>query len=414
MICASTTASGPKFEPRSDEPCNANPASPSRLSGRLAIGGEDQIQEPTTPIAEVREAVKRFAAPEGGGVTALDGISLKVKLREFVTLLGPSGCGKTTLLRAISGFEELDSGEVRIAGKPMTRVPPHRRPVNTVFQTYALFPHLNVGDNVGYGLDVAGARRRERDTRVGETLERIGLTGFERRKPDQLSGGQRQRVALARAIINRPKLLLLDEPLSALDRNLRQSMQLELKSLQHDLGICFLFVTHDQEEALTMSDRVVVLNKGRIEQVGPPETHYHHPATRFVAEFIGDGSLFSGRVEGTAEDPMLVTGDGLRFAVGRGAPIGKVATLLIRPEHLEVAPAEPDAALGVMDTTLEQSVFLGASRKFVCRLVNGATVIATPTSAGAEALGGIAPGGALRLAYQRDRPNLILEADDGE
>lgn len=377
------------------------------------MSGEDQTQDSTVPITEVREAVKRFAAPEGGVVTALDGISLKVQLREFVTLLGPSGCGKTTLLRAISGFEELDSGEVRIAGQPMTGVPPHRRPVNTVFQSYALFPHLNVSDNVGYGLDVAGVPRRERDNRVGEALERIGLTGFERRKPDQLSGGQRQRVALARAIINRPNLLLLDEPLSALDRNLRQSMQLELKSLQHDLGICFLFVTHDQEEALTMSDQVVVLNKGRIEQVGPPETHYHRPATRFVAEFIGDGSLFSGRVEGTTEDPVLTTGDGLRFAVGRGAPIGQMATLLLRPEHLEAAPAEPDPSLGVMDTTLEQSVFLGAARKFVCRLVNDATIIATPTGDGAEALGGVSPGGTLRLAYRRDRPHLILETNDG-
>jgi spermidine/putrescine transport system ATP-binding protein len=376
------------------------------------MSGENQTQDPTAPIAAVRDAVKHFAAPEGGAITALDGISLKVQLRQFVTLLGPSGCGKTTLLRVISGFEELDSGEVRIAGKPMNRVPPHRRPVNTVFQTYALFPHLNVGNNVGYGLDVAGVPRRERDTRVGEALERIGLTGFERRKPDQLSGGQRQRVALARAIINRPNLLLLDEPLSALDRNLRQSMQLELKSLQHDLGICFLFVTHDQEEALTMSDQVVVLNKGRIEQVGSPETHYHHPATRFVAKFIGDGSLFSGRVEGTSEDPVLITKDGLRFAVGRGAPIGQMATLLLRPEHLEAAPADPDATMGVIDTTLEQSVFLGASRKFVCHLVNGETIIATPTGGGAEALGAIAPGGKLRLAYRRDRPHLILEADE--
>ena len=220
-------------------------------------------------IAEVRGAVKRFAAPEGGTVTALDHVSLSVRPSEFVTLLGPSGCGKTTLLRAISGFEDLDDGEVRIAGQQMTGVPPHRRPVNTVFQNYALFPHLSVGDNVGYGLDVAGVAKRERNTRVGETLERIGLGGFEQRKPDQLSGGQRQRVALARAIINRPSLLLLDEPLSALDRNLRKTMQLELKGLQHDLGICFLFVTHDQEEALTMSDRVVVLNNaGHIEQVG--------------------------------------------------------------------------------------------------------------------------------------------------
>jgi len=377
------------------------------------MSGAGQAPDQTSPIVEVREAVKSFATPEGGAVTALDGVSLKVELREFVTLLGPSGCGKTTLLRVISGLEELDAGEVLIAGEPMTDVPPHRRPVNTVFQNYALFPHLSVGDNVGYGLDVAGVPRRDRNTRVGETLELIGMTGFERRKPDQLSGGQRQRVALARAIINRPSLLLLDEPLSALDRNLRQSMQLELKSLQHDLGICFLFVTHDQEEALTMSDKVVVLNKGRIEQVGPPDVLYHRPESRFVAEFIGDGALISGRIEGASEDRVLVTGDGLRFAVGPEATIGQMATLLLRPEHLEAAPESPDRSFGVIEARFEQSVFLGASRKFVYHLANGATITAAPTGAGAQALSRVAPGELVRLAYRRDQPHLILEADDG-
>ena len=377
------------------------------------MSGAGQAPDQTSPIVEVREAVKSFATPEGGAVTALDGVSLKVELREFVTLLGPSGCGKTTLLRVISGLEELDAGEVLIAGEPMTDVPPHRRPVNTVFQNYALFPHLSVGDNVGYGLDVAGVPRRDRNTRVGETLELIGMTGFERRKPDQLSGGQRQRVALARAIINRPSLLLLDEPLSALDRNLRQSMQLELKSLQHDLGICFLFVTHDQEEALTMSDKVVVLNKGRIEQVGPPDVLYHRPESRFVAEFIGDGALISGRIEGASEDRVLVTGDGLRFAVGPEATIGQMATLLLRPEHLEAAPESPDRSFGVIEARFEQSVFLGASRKFVYHLANGATITAAPTGAGAQALSRVAPGELVRLAYRRDQPHLILGADDG-
>jgi spermidine/putrescine transport system ATP-binding protein len=377
------------------------------------MSGAGQAPDQTSPIVEVREAVKSFATPEGGAVTALDGVSLKVELREFVTLLGPSGCGKTTLLRVISGLEELDAGEVLIAGEPMTDVPPHRRPVNTVFQNYALFPHLSVGDNVGYGLDVAGVPRRDRNTRVGETLELIGMTGFERRKPDQLSGGQRQRVALARAIINRPSLLLLDEPLSALDRNLRQSMQLELKSLQHDLGICFLFVTHDQEEALTMSDKVVVLNKGRIEQVGPPDVLYHRPESRFVAEFIGDGALISGRIEGASEDRVLVTGDGLRFAVGPEATIGQMATLLLRPEHLEAASESPDRSFGVIEARFEQSVFLGASRKFVYHLANGATITAAPTGAGAQALSRVAPGKLVRLAYRRDQPHLILEADDG-
>lgn len=366
-----------------------------------------------TTIAEVKGAVKRYAAPEGGVITALNGLSLEIQHQQFVTLLGPSGCGKTTLLKAISGFEDLDEGDVRIDGVNVTGVPPHHRPVNTVFQNYALFPHLTVGDNVGYGLDVAGTDRSERDQRVYEALERVGLGGYDRRKPKQLSGGQQQRVALARAIINKPKLLLLDEPLSALDRNLRQSMQLELKNLQHDLGICFLFVTHDQEEALTMSDQVVVLNKGRIEQIGPPKEHYHRPVTRFVAEFIGDGALFNGRIQNSSDDPVLVTKDGLPLSVGNGARIGEPATLLLRPEQLRVAPENPDGSLGLLDAVLEQSVFYGATSKYVCRLVNGASIAVTPTGNDSETLSEIKPGDSLRLAYDRDKPHLIYEVQHG-
>jgi len=364
-------------------------------------------------IAEVKGAVKQFTAPEGGVIKALDGLSLEVQHQQFVTLLGPSGCGKTTLLKAISGFEDLDSGEVRIAGDPMTGVPPHRRPVNTVFQNYALFPHLTVGDNIGYGLDVAGVPRDERDQRVYEALERVGLGGFDRRKPRQLSGGQQQRVALARAIINKPKLLLLDEPLSALDRNLRQSMQLELKTLQHDLGICFLFVTHDQEEALTMSDQVVVINKGRIEQIGPPEEHYHRPATSFVAQFVGDGALFKGKIENSGSNPVLVTEDGLSFAVGGSAMTGDVATVLLRPEHLGLAPEKPDSSWGVLEATLDQVVFYGSTHKYLCRLANGVQITAAPAGNGDGALAGFAPGDAIRLAYRREQPHLIRETKDG-
>ncbi len=366
-----------------------------------------------TPIAEIAGAVKEFAAPEGVVVRALDGLSLDIQSQQFVTLLGPSGCGKTTLLKAISGFEDLDAGEVKIAGEVMTGVPPHRRPVNTVFQNYALFPHLTVGDNVGYGLDVAGVARVERDRRVGEALERVGLGSFDRRKPSQLSGGQQQRVALARAIINRPKLLLLDEPLSALDRNLRQSMQLELKSLQHDLGICFLFVTHDQEEALTMSDQVVVLNEGRIEQIGPPEEHYHRPATRFVAEFIGDGAMFSGTIRNAGGDLVLVTDDGLSLAIGRNAQAGDKATLLLRPEQLTVATEALDNGQGVLDATLEQTVFYGATRKYICRLANGASIAAMPNGGNSEMPVDVQPGDKLRLSYHRDKPHVIREGIDG-
>ena len=366
------------------------------------------IEKTSEFIAEVSEAVKRFSDPEGGVITALDGISLKIQQSQFVTLLGPSGCGKTTLLRAISGFEDLDGGEVRIGGELVTGVPPYRRPVNTVFQNYALFPHLTVSGNVAYGLEVAGIPRSERNRRVGEALERVGLAGFDQRKPGQLSGGQQQRVALARAIINQPKLLLLDEPLSALDRNLRQSMQIELKNLQHDLGICFLFVTHDQEEALTMSDQVVVLNQGRIEQIGPPKAHYHQPATRFVAEFIGDGALFSGKIQNTAEDPILVTPDGLSIPVGVGAKVGDSATLIIRPEQLDIIEGNPDNSMGILNVVLEQSLFQGATNKYVCRLANGDTITAMPTTSGHDALSRINPGESVRLAYPRSSPHLII------
>ncbi len=362
------------------------------------------------PIAEVKEAVKRFPAPEGGEITALDNISLKIQQGQFVTLLGPSGCGKTTLLRAISGFEDLDSGEVHIGGELVTGVPPYRRPVNTVFQNYALFPHLSVNQNVGYGLEVAGVPRNERTLRVDEALERVGLSGFGRRKPAQLSGGQQQRVALARAIINRPKLLLLDEPLSALDRNLRQSMQLELKTLQHELGICFLFVTHDQEEALTMSDQVIVLNQGKTEQVGPPEVLYHQPTTRFVAEFIGDGILLSGKIQNSVADPMLITDDGLMIPVSVGPKTGVSATLIIRPEDLDISPSNPDASLGILDAVLEQVIFRGATRQYVFKLSNGASISATPTGSTDEAFRRIRTGESVRLSYRRSTPHLIVES----
>ncbi|MBX2880191.1 MAG: ABC transporter ATP-binding protein [Granulosicoccus sp.] len=362
------------------------------------------------PIAQVDGAVKRFSDPEGGFVAALDGVNLDIQQGQFVTLLGPSGCGKTTLLRTISGFEDLDDGEITIAGQPMVGVPPHRRPVNTVFQHYALFPHLSVGSNVGYGLDVAGVARRERNSRVDEALERVGLKGFDRRKPAQLSGGQQQRVALARAIINRPKLLLLDEPLSALDRNLRQSMQLELKNLQHDLGICFLFVTHDQEEALTMSDQVVVLNKGKIEQIGPPEVHYHSPQSRFVAQFIGDGILFTGKINNDSDGPALITDDGIRLPVKHSAKPGATMSLLLRPEQLKISKGNcSDTAVGVLNATMEQSIFLGSTRKYVCRLANGLSITASPADDSNAAISQINLGESVQLTYHRDQPHLIDE-----
>lgn len=365
-------------------------------------------------IAEVKQAVKRYATPEGDVIKALDGISLEIRQNQFVTLLGPSGCGKTTLLRAISGFEDLDSGEVLIGGKSVTGVPPYHRPVNTVFQNYALFPHITVSGNVGYGLEVTGIPKSERESRVEAALERVGLSGFGLRKPNQLSGGQQQRVALARAIINQPKLLLLDEPLSALDRNLRQSMQIELKNLQHDLGICFLFVTHDQEEALTMSDQVIVLNQGKIEQTGPPETLYHKPATRFVAEFIGDGALFSGTIRNSAENPVLVTEDGLEVPVGTGAKVGDTATVIIRPQQLTIADEHSDITMAGVDGVMEQSFFQGSTHKFVYKLADGSSISVIPSAASQEAFNRISPGQRVRLAYRRNEPHIIVESTDGK
>ena len=239
---------------------------------------------PATPEADVRLDGVRKAY---GEVAAVDGVELEIRRGEFFSLLGPSGSGKTTLLRLIAGFERPDAGRVFLRGVDVTNRPPYDRQVNTVFQDYALFPHMTVGENVEYGLRVKGVDRSERRRRAGEALEMVRLPGYAKRKPVQLSGGQRQRVALARAIVNRPEVLLLDEPLGALDLKLREEMQIELKRIQEEVGITFVYVTHDQEEALTMSDRLAVLSQGRIEQLGPPEDVYEHPATEFVAGFVG-------------------------------------------------------------------------------------------------------------------------------
>ncbi len=287
------------------------------------------------PLLEIFKASKAFTTPEGGVVKALDDVSLTVTSSEFVTLLGPSGCGKTTLLRTISGFESLDGGDIAVNGKVVTDLPAHKRPVNTVFQKYALFPHLNVARNVSYALDIQKVPKAEIRSRVGELLEMVGLSGMERRKISQLSGGQQQRVALARSLIARPKLLLLDEPLSALDKNLRQKMQHELKSLQADLGIGFIFVTHDQEEALTMSDRIAVLAHGRIQQLGSPETLYRRPQNLFVADFLGESNLLPVSV---ASGQARLSGAQAFACETADGP----ATLLIRPETLTLRKPEGD------------------------------------------------------------------------
>lgn len=366
----------------------------------------------TQPLVEVAGAVKRFATPEGGTTTAVDHIDLSVGANEFVTLLGPSGCGKTTLLRCISGFEQLDEGTIRIAGTDMDTVPAHRRPVNTVFQSYALFPHMNVAANVGYSLEVAGVNRLDRARRVSDALALVNLTGMEQRKPAQLSGGQQQRVALARAIISQPKILLLDEPLSALDRKLRQAMQLELKTLQNELGISFIFVTHDQEEALTMSDRVVVMRDGRIQQDGPPAEVYHRPHNVFVAEFIGESNLFDARIESAADGLVRLHSDeGIELvSAGGEAAVGDWVSALLRPESFSLLPADqaPRDGCAVLETVLERVVFHGTDHHLMVRTKAGdKAVTATVRDGDGMRLGQLSAGSALRLQYRHDHVHIM-------
>jgi ABC-type Fe3+/spermidine/putrescine transport system ATPase subunit len=271
------------------------------------------MTETKTPIIQIRGVSKRF-----GKVTAVDNISLDILAGEFFVLLGPSGCGKTTLLRMIAGFEMPTEGQIIIDGQDMSLVPPNKRPVNMVFQSYAVFPHMNVTDNVGYGLRIAGVAKSEIKDRVAEALELVKLGGFDDRMPDQMSGGQRQRVALARSLVMRPKVLLLDEPLSALDAKLRAQMQFELSDLQDKVGITFVTVTHDQDEALSMASRVAVINKGEVAQLAPPSDLYEYPVNRFVADFVGSVNIFEGKL--TLDEPDKAAVDWARYTSTTALP----------------------------------------------------------------------------------------------
>ncbi|MFC5419630.1 ABC transporter ATP-binding protein [Bosea eneae] len=292
------------------------------------------------PLVEFRNVTKRF-----GTVTAVDRLSLAIHQREFFALLGPSGCGKTTLMRMLAGFEQPDEGEILLDGIDITAVPPHQRPVNMMFQSYALFPHLSVGDNIAYGLKREGLPKDEIAARVEAMLGRVRLKGMEKRRPDQLSGGQRQRVALARALIKQPKLLLLDEPLGALDKKLREETQYELMDLQADLGLTFMVVTHDQDEAMTMADRMAVMDHGRLLQIAPPDLIYEAPASRFVAEFVGDINLIEGRVTAVSGDLVtLESGPAGVIELDEDAPScrpGDPLTVGLRPEKIALSHDEP-------------------------------------------------------------------------
>ena len=324
---------------------------------------------------ELRDVGKRF-----GSVVALDRVDLAIRKGEFFSLLGPSGCGKTTTLNLIGGFETASRGTLLIDGQPMGDTPSHARPVNTVFQNYALFPHMSVADNVGFGLRMKKVPRPERRHAVEETLRLVSLEGFEERRPGQLSGGQRQRVALARALINHPSVLLLDEPLGALDLKLRKQMQAELTRLQRRVGITFVYVTHDQDEAMSMSDRIAVMDRGRVLQVGTPAEIYRDPADRFVMEFIGSPNVFAGRVErsGDGEAEVAIPGVGAVRARqgGSGLGIGAAAAVLVRPERIRLSTARPAAPVAPLPGQIAKIADLGFISHYFVRLADGQEVLA--------------------------------------
>jgi spermidine/putrescine ABC transporter ATP-binding subunit len=320
----------------------------------------------TTPAIELSGIEKTFRSAREL-FAAVRGVDLQIRGGEFFSLLGPSGCGKTTTLRIIAGFEQPTTGQVRLYGRDVTSVGPDKRDVNLVFQNYALFPHLNVYDNIAFGLRRRSVPRQELKNRVGEIIEAVQLGGFERRNPKQLSGGQQQRVALARALVNRPRALLLDEPLGALDLKLRQAMQIELKRIQRDIGITFVYVTHDQSEALTMSDRLAVMRDGRIEQLGTPREVYDEPATAFVAGFIGASNVLTARIKSvTAGMAFLEIPDPERAAVPVQGPLSpdREVSFTVRPEKIALGSELPDRPCRLRGQVTEV-IFLGTSTTYM-------------------------------------------------
>jgi putative spermidine/putrescine transport system ATP-binding protein len=370
--------------------------SPTTLSGGVAITTKDAPHSAvgsTTPPRATKSVRLEGVRKVFGKQVAVDSIDLEVNDGEFFSFLGPSGSGKTTCLRMIAGFEEPSAGRVVLQGRDVTRLPPYERDVNTVFQDYALFPHMSVEGNVEYGLKVKGTPRSERRQRVAEALRMVRLEGFGDRKPQELSGGQRQRVALARALINEPQVLLLDEPLGALDLKLRQEMQIELQSIQERVGLTFIYVTHDQEEALTMSDRLAVMNKGRIEQVGTPAEVYERPATSFVAGFVGVSNLLAG------DAAVAVTGDPEPFTV--------------RPEKIRLVDFdEPyddvdcSAAGRVRDV-----IYLGALTRYVVELDSGGELVVIEQNLSISSMEALqARGRQVRLLWKREHNRPIADS----
>jgi spermidine/putrescine transport system ATP-binding protein len=363
---------------------------------------EEQVErEPGSgaPPADVRleRVTKRFDE-----AAAVDDVSLEIPRGSFFALLGPSGCGKTTSLRMIGGFEEPSEGVIYLGDVDVTGLPPYKRDVNTVFQSYALFPHLSIHDNVAFGLKRRGVKGAELESRVAEALELVALKGFERRKPRQLSGGQQQRVALARALVNRPRVLLLDEPLGALDLKLRKQMQLELKRIQHEVGITFVHVTHDQEEAMTMADTIAVMNTGKIEQLGTPTELYETPRTAFVAGFLGISNLLHGTVEGTdavrLDEGTVVR---VRAAAGRSGEV----SIGIRPEKVRLGTQEENHLAG----EVRESAYIGVSTQYIVDTPAGAiTLYVQNAEAGAPS---VQPGDQVTLSWSPDA-TFVVESQE--
>ncbi|MCK0209961.1 ABC transporter ATP-binding protein [Starkeya koreensis] len=347
------------------------------------------------PLITIDRVTKSY-----GSLQVLKGVSLNIEEGEFVALLGPSGCGKTTLLRAIAGFVAIDGGDIVIGGRSIVDEPPNRRPVNMVFQNYALFPHLTVRENVAFGPRRNGVSKADTAAIVDPALETVGMSAYGERLPGQLSGGQQQRVALARAIANKPKVLLLDEPLGALDLKLRKRMQMELKDLHQKLGITFLFVTHDQEEALVMADRIVVMQDGDIAQVGTGEDIYARPASRYVADFIGEANLLP--LERAADGTLRIAGESepLPYQAPDG---GAAATLLVRPEEVRLGVV-PEGGVG-LSGTLTDRVYIGNATRLFVRTASGQSVVIQQAGAGPEAA--IPPGTPVRIGWAREAARVL-------
>jgi len=360
-------------------------------------------------LLEIRDVTRRF-----GDFVAVDGVSLSIGAGEFFTLLGPSGCGKTTLLRMIAGFDQPDAGSIEIDGKNMVGVPPEDRNVHTVFQSYALFPHMTVEQNVSFPLRMSKCPQAELGPRVREALEDVSLLGMEKRYPNELSGGQRQRVALARALINRPKLLLLDEPLAALDAKLKERMQLELITLQKEVGVTFIYVTHDQEEALALSHRIAVMNKGKVEQLDQPATIYGFPKNRFVADFIGECNLLDCTVSAVTDGTMFLDVEQLGRVIATGAngtTANTKGALALRPEKVSIArELSADSCVNRFNGRIFDYLYTGDVTLYIVEVENGRRVeVMLPNNAVGRSSKFFEPGDAVQIGWRDDAGNFLAD-----